>query len=708
MALAFGASRHFAEGDRAASPETERVTDAALGVLGVERPHRIGDASEGPGATRAGGSTTDPSAVVVASGAAAATDVVGGDSPENKTAPSKKAGAKKASGKKASAKKGSAKKGGKKKSAGKKTKKISKAAAAALAARPRVAIEDVVIDSEPLNRSAEQEEWDESWEEDGFEPPVMIPTPVQGKLISRKTRAGEPGALIGLITFFPIGEVAGGALLPVITPLFTDERGRFAGEIPVPEIAPIAHPVLAISANARSRVVMTATAVPSLRPGEENQLGVFWSDERMIALRCYAGGLPGDQVVVTGALDPQRWHPAVQGELLPWFPTAKIAGASDLEPTDDLPAGFARVLLPWDGRLIPHVSLLANAYLSQTRLPVERPTTKSGEPATEAGLPAPFENLTFDFGRAPTAGVVVDGSGRGVETAAITATAPGFARTFITDAVGRFLLEQPPEDPLTMQVEHPDFVTVRREGVPTGDTSVRIVLPQRKPRLVIRAFDEQTGTLLPALTLRVEGGGESAAVEVNSPTGEHVFEWDRPISRLAIERAGYRSVTVPDPMAIQEAQGVIEVQLPKARDLTFRPRDFTSARDSSRWFPDPNDGPGVYTAWANQWIEWEVPFGDVSSGVEGGFFDVIVGATNKGIVDNNYRFAVDVFVDEEKRGTLSILADSLHTQTARMSLGQLQGARRIRLSWHNDKHIRGQLDANIRLATLQFIERSVE
>ncbi len=250
-----------------------------------------------------------------------------------------------------------------------------------------------------------------------------------------------------------------------------------------------------------------------------------------------------------------------------------------------------------------------------------------------------------------------------------------------------------------------------------GDSNVTITLTTPRPRIGLFITDKLTQAPLSDIGVRVTGRypwGDQAgqempveSVELTSTDGHFLLEWEYEIASITLEKIGYFPRTIEDPAnAEDEGEGFLRVELSPGRELDVKPRNYTGVEREDRWFPDSGNGPGIYTAWAHHWIEYEVDFGDApEEGEEGGSFDMLLGCTNHGIVDNEYQFKVDVYLDGEKKGTLTMIADSLHEQIDRMPLGELNGVHTVRLVWTNDKWIPDQLDANIRFQSLKFIEQ---
>lgn len=570
--------------------------------------------------------------------------------------------------------------------------------------------------SSGLTKSPEQAKWEEQWYKEGFTPPEMTPTPVSGKIMSQEAREGLAGATVGLISYFPVDGIAGGPLLPVITELKTDENGLFSGEIPASKLSPLNYPSLAICVTWEGHRIVAASPVASLEVGKPNEFGIFWAPQTPFTLSADATRFPGElRVVATGECDPQRWHASKRADTLAYFPAFNVATEGPAEGKTGPAIGFADVIGTWDGNIAPYVSLLQGAQILQTKRPERAAviSSKSGD-----SLPAPFEVLVFDNDAySPIGGQVVNGEGLALTGAAVTTIGGSLAQTVVTDGAGWFFFKDPPEGVTALHCVHGDYVATRVHGVAPGDNHIRIEMKTPRPRVQLYIVDRISRSPLLDISIRVTGlhawgkdVGKPLPVQITTLTsedGNFLLEWEFALHSITLEKLGYFPRTIADPSAVQEASdGRIDVELSPGRNLEVRPRDFTAAATPERWYPDSGEGPGIYSPWSHHWIEWEIDFGDApDEGEEGGKFDMVLGCTNRGIVDNDYQFVVDVFVDGVKKGTLNILADSLNERTGRLALGALSGTHTIRVEWKNDKWIPEQLDANIRLASLKFPEQ---
>ncbi|MCF6228576.1 MAG: carboxypeptidase regulatory-like domain-containing protein [Planctomycetes bacterium] len=570
-----------------------------------------------------------------------------------------------------------------------------------------------------MTKTHKQQEWEDSFVEQGLESPEMIPTKVTGKIMSEQSRAGLAKATVGLMTFFPLDGLAGGPLYPVLTTLTTDDKGNFTGEIPGSKLVPSNYAALAITVTWEGHTVLAGQPAALFEAGQDNSLGIIWAPDQPYQVRCDASAFSGEMAVVaTGNLDPQRWHPKKRVEAFSWFPQFKpLVIVADAGPIPEgLPQeGQCDVVGTW-GIVTPYVSLTREGILTHTRRP--KPSMAMSNVVGQQ-IPQPFEKLVFsDENKQPISGQIVDANGAGIANAEVSALGDTVTQTVITDAAGWFNFEVAPEKTSYLRVVHSDWVETQQQGITAGDTAVLITLTILRPRFTLRVADLQTQSPIVKVSLRVTGiipfgkdkgkAGAEEFIELESQSGEYAFEWKHEVKSLVIEKIGYFPYTINQPaQKAEQSQDVIAIELNQGRELTFRPRDFTNAERNDRWFPDSKaSDPGIYTAWSNHWLEYEVDFGEEPEPEqEGGFFDIILGCTNTGIVDNDYRFEVEILVDNKVVGKLSIMADSTTIRTGRISLGKLSGTHNIRLRWLNDKWIPGQLDANIRYASLVFVEQ---
>lgn len=570
-------------------------------------------------------------------------------------------------------------------------------------------------------KTPELQEWVDSFVEDGLEPPEMIPTKVTGKIMSSQSREGLAKATVGLMTFFPLDGLAGGPLYPVLTTLATDDEGNFAGEIPGSQLAPSNYAALAITVAWEGHTVLAGQPAAVFEAGVENSLGVIWAPTQPYQIRCDASAFGGNlAVVTTGDLDPQRWHLKKRVEAFSWFP--KFKPLVILADSGPIPAGLPQegqcdVIGTWgDDRILPYISLTREGVLVDTRRP-KLSAVMSNTSAEE--IEQPFEKLVFDGGnKQPISGQVLDSNGAGIANAEVTALGGNVTQTVITDSVGWFNFEVAPEKTSYLHIVHIDWVETQQEEVAPGDTAVTVMLITPRPRFMLQVIDMQTQSPLAKIGLRIIGfvpfgkrkgkSGPEEYIELENQTGEYAFEWKHEIKTLVVEKIGYFPYTIKRPSRRAEQNGgEISVELNQGRELTFRPRDYTNTERSDQWFPDSGEtGPGVFTYSSMHWLEYDVDFGEEPEAEqEGGFFDIILGCTNAGIVDNDYEFEVEVIVDNKVVGKVKIQADSTTIRTGRISLGKLSGTHSIRLRWLNDKWIPGQLDANIRYASMVFVEQ---
>lgn len=562
-----------------------------------------------------------------------------------------------------------------------------------------------------LQKSPEQEKWEEGWREEGITPPPMTPTPVTGKIMSEQAREGLAEATVYLMTFFPVDGIAGGPLLPVVTQFKTDAQGNFAGTIPASQLAPQGFPVAAIGVDWEGRRIVAAIPIKVLDAGQSNALGIFWAPEIPYVLRCDCTQFNGAlSVVSSGELNAQRMHKLKQSDFLASFPAFTIT-PKDAQPAEGKPApGMAELIGTWAPGTMPYISLLDGQNLLRTQRPKNASivSNKSSGP-----LPEPFETMVFlNESYKPIGGMVSDADGMPVGGAVVATRGGAIQHTAVTDAGGWFFIDNPDERTTSLLVTHDEYIEVLHNALP-GDTTVQVTMGSKRPLIRLHVIDKQTTLAVTELSVKVVGNhpwgkdkGKAMPVQLVDLTagdGHYTFQWPVEVRNITLEKLGYFPRLINKP-AVDGTE--IAIELSPGRKLEITPRNYTSVQQADRWFPDQNNGPGIYTAWSHHWIEYEVDFGDApAEGEQGGFFDIVLGCTNQGIVDNEYQFVVDVYVDDVKKKTLTIMADSITVREGRTSLGALSGVHRIRLIWTNDKWIPDQLDANIRYANLKFLEQ---
>jgi hypothetical protein len=567
-----------------------------------------------------------------------------------------------------------------------------------------------------LARPTDQREWEKSWINEGINPPEMIQTPVQGKIMSEQAREGLASAVVHLMTFFPMDGVAGGPLLPVVTDIPTDKNGNFRGEVPASKVAPLDFAPAAIGVTWQSKRILAALPLERLKAGQQNALGIFWAPEFPCLVYCKAEQFAyALSVVATGQINPQRLHKTRQAEFVNTFTSARVT-PGDSEPINGNPPGQAKLTSTWDWRVAPFVSLHGESGIIQTRVPARQTEVVAGAEPTEPDI-SPFHYVVFtNDAYAPISGVVVDSSGTAVSGAVVSAQGGDVVQSAITDLNGWFFIEKPHEKTYAVRVWHNDFVEMLASAKP-GETDLRITLTKPRPRIRLHLTDKLTTAPITELSFKVIGihpwGKQrgkpmpEAYTSLASTNGHYLLEWEYEVRSITLEKLGYFPRLIDQPLRVQDKSGgEIEVQLSPGRNLEVQPRNYSAVQQSDRWFPDAQGGPGITSYWSHHWIEYQIDFGEApEQGEQGGFFDIVLGCTNQGIVDNQYQFNVDVFVDEVKRGTLAITADSITVREGRLRLGALSGQHQVRLMWTNDKWIPEQLDANIRYATLKFIEQ---
>jgi hypothetical protein len=562
-----------------------------------------------------------------------------------------------------------------------------------------------------LKKSSKQEEWIKQWKDEGIEPPEMVPTQVTGKVMSQQAREGIASATVALLTFFPVNGQPGGQIWPVLTELIADAQGNFSGEVSASPNPPFYYTSAAITVRAESYRVIAGMPLSTFNVGQLNSLGIFWAPENPFSVECDGTQFGGSlEVVCTGQLDPQRWYGPKRGPVLASFPHFAMNAA-----TDKSPERKCKVLSNWDDKAPPFVTLMSSGGPLQTKRCVRAKVQSQKSGGEQVNTAEPFDKIVFESsGFAEISGQVVDAQGAGVPNATVIAAGDTENPTELTDSMGFFRFEKPPKKTSTLAAAHDDFVSVIQKDVTPGMSSVRIVFKDRKPVLTFHLRDQLTQMDITSVNIKLFQPGKSKTPapivkELTSQNGAFYVKSDTLLASITLEKVGYFPLTVLDPVKVQSQQtGEWNIYMNPGRKLEVRPRDYSASQDASRYYSDTQNTsePAIWTYWSNLWIEYTIDFGAApEQGIEGGYFDMVLGCRNEGIVDNNYQFQVKVFVDDVEKGTLNVLANTLTEQFGRMSLGQLSGIHRVRLVWLNDSWIPDQLDANIRYQSLKFLEQ---
>ncbi|KAA0214377.1 hypothetical protein EDM80_06760 [bacterium] len=566
-----------------------------------------------------------------------------------------------------------------------------------------------------LRKSPKAEEWTQQWRDEGIDPPEMVPTQVSGKMMSPLSREGIAQAKVGILTFFPVNGQRGGSIWPVVTELVADAQGNFSGEVPASPTPPLYYPPAALCVSAENYRVLAGTPVLTFVAGQLNALGIFWAPETPFAVECDGSQFEGSlEVVCTGELDPQRWHPQKRGATLAYFPRFALPA-----PKPESPSRVTKLTSNWDERDTPFVTLMSTGGPLQTKRCAHARKQSSKRSGESPQVQEPFEPVVFEAaGFAEISGQVVDAQGAGIPNATVYAAGDNETPSVLSDSLGFFRFEKPPKKTSLLAAAHEDYITTTLPNVTPGTTGARIVFNHLKPVIRFRLRDQLTQQFITSISVKLfkPDDPKSSAIpkafqvlELSSAAGDYFVKSEALLGRLTLEKVGYFPLTVLDPVATQAQQsGEWTLWLNPGRKLEVRPRDHSGTERADRWFsePDKPDDPAIWTYWSQHWIEYTLDFGAAPEpGIEGGHFDLVLGCRNQGIVDNNYQFQVKVFVDDTERGTLTILANTLTEQFGRLSLGQLSGIRRIRLVWQNDSWIPDQLDANIRYQSLKFVEQ---
>lgn len=550
-----------------------------------------------------------------------------------------------------------------------------------------------------MARLADPEVWAEYWAREGYAPPDMLATPVRGKLMARLAQKGIAGATVRLFTFFPATSQLAGPVLPVAMEAVTDAQGFFACDLPVPARWPTGYARLALSVESEGLRLVDALLVPDLRPGESNEIGVFWAPEEPFELEVkVTAARSGLAAIATGRLDPRRWEVKRAAKVLALFSRASVGSAgAKLQGTWDILAAP------------PFVTLLENGAVAMIQQPQKKPDATPAAPeAAPEGTPVqapqigqPFLPLVFaNDGYLSVSGLVTGPDDMPVAGATLTLTGDGDPRVAYTDSGGWFLFAGLRDLKVAVFAEHEDFIATGTQLVSTGaNESLALKFEYRKPRVTLTVSRADNSQPVAAVWYFVNQlGAPPARARAVAADGVHHFEWDRPVLSLVVSAPGLKPQTVP----ITQSQATVVLETGLA--LSRRPRDYNACQWPEGWHTE-GETACIWSLDDDHWVDYTFNFGQTEAS-----FALELGVKNHSYgtlpLDNEFEFTVDVFLDGQKLATLSIPSDGQVPRFVMQTLGKLSGEHTLRLLWTNDRWIPGQLDANISYESIEILQTS--
>lgn len=554
------------------------------------------------------------------------------------------------------------------------------------------------IEPPPLDmtRLAEPEVWAEYWAREDYAAPAMIKTPVRGKLMARLAQTGIAGATVRLFTFFPATSQLGGPVLPVVMEAISDAQGFFNSNLPVPAKWPTAYAKLALSVEAEQLRLVDALIVPELRPGEHNEIGVFWAPEEPYEIEVkVTAARTGLTAAATGRVDPRRWEAWRAAKTFAYFNRVPVgAGGAKLQGTWDILAEPPFVTLLESG---------AAVMTKQAERILEPPPLESNDSETsfpELGrpfLPLTFENDGYITLRGSVSHPYALGASLPVAGATVTLIGDGTPFVAFTDESGQFAFHWLRTGMVKLRAEHSDFMPVESEPVQISGEHVRLRFEYYRPRVNLTVTRSDNGQVVPAVWFRVlEPDPAIVWLRAASPTGVYAFEWEKAVSKLVVCAPGLE----PQQVGFGELDQTISLE--PGRPLSRRPRDFDAASWPEGWQTE-GETPCLWSLDDDHWVEYKFNFGDTEAD-----FALELGVKNHSYgtlpLDNEFLFEVEVYVDGAKKATLSIPSDAQVARYVLLPLGKLSGEHSIRLKWINDRYIPGQLDANISYESIELFQ----
>ncbi|MGE0433979.1 MAG: carboxypeptidase-like regulatory domain-containing protein [Planctomycetota bacterium] len=570
-------------------------------------------------------------------------------------------------------------------------------------------VEPIDID---MSRIAEPEVWAAYWEALGIPAPEMVATPVVGKVIDQLSHKGLAAGTVYLYTFFAASSRLDGPLLPLAVWTHTDDNGFFAFNLPVPPASavPADYPRLALGVASGGRRLIDAITLDVLRPGEPNELGVFWAPHEPFEVQADVARLDeGLRLASTGPLDPLRWDARMAGDAFATFPSSAVTAA-----TVEVRGSWDPIADP------PFVTLTRNGAPQITRRCVLRPVDDEpieDDPEPEPAIGQPFVPLLFpNDGALALAGTIADASGTTmIEGAVITLTVGGEERVTFSDAWGWFRFLDLPDRKVSLRVAHERYVDETRDNLLPGAPDLFVQMRYLRPRLPFRFRRTDTGEPVNEVWFRwvaITNPGSTpeqlapeTAVVKTSTDGTYLFEHPLPLKWLRVEASGLKPQLLP---VLPAAGGATQdVWLQAGRLLERMPRNYDAAQNAGMWHAaeKPEDG-YIWSLDDDHWLDYTFDLGEEAT------FALVLGVKNHAWntlpLDNEYTFEVDILLDGQPAGRLSIPSDAQVTRLGRLTLGKLSGPHTIRLLWTNDRYIPGQLDANISYERLQLVETGVD
>lgn len=578
-------------------------------------------------------------------------------------------------------------------------------------------------------------------------PPTIL-TDVTGKIMVHGVNKGLPRARVVLHSFVPERNIRGAAIVPFATEFLCDDNGHFQGRVPLGETLPQDYPAMVISVWVGDTIPQydqgTVTAnVPPIppitpgmlaicghpvitgAPGERTSLGIFFSPQQTLNLCIDHTSVPetiGAPLRLTGQVDPSRWHTTVRAESLELFPVIRQEATWQREDGNSQPVyrmfgepGKAQFLsMITTGGLIRAESRRIWPNEEEQKLPFWQRSPLDGRLYAHRAKFNPLGTMSLTGQvMSPVGGV--DGAvvvGRGGRELVTTLSGPG----------GWFTLEGIVSGNTTIEVSHESFTTeialfsaLRRQPSPT------ITLSRPRPDFTISVRSADDGSPVQLLVRKATWARRkfdkgkpvteefTETTQPGSPDGRYRVTGEWQLVALSLSAQGFRPVTVDLKPLLASPGAIGDVIMNPVRTITVRPADASMMEtrpDGAHWVVANDNSGHVYSYWSHLSIEYMVNF---DQGVPEALsrespFDLVIGARNQGIVDNNYSFRIDVYVDDTRIGHRTIFADTLNERTATIPLGNLRGTRKVKLVWTNDKWIPGELDANIRITSLRFVE----